>query len=70
MWLDHAPRACAHIVWQIRITNPRCSGVVKLVWHVHVLRMSTDREQEELMNAIANQYCRRDEQVKYSLTKF
>ena len=61
MWLDHAPRACAHIVWQIRITKPRCCGVAKLVWHVHVLRMFTDREQEELMNKIANQYCRRDD---------
>ena len=61
MWLDHAPQTWAHIVWQIRITNPRCCGVAKLVWHVHVLRMFTVREQEELMNKIANQYSRRDD---------
>lgn len=56
--VDHAPRACAHIVW-----------------HVHVLRMFTEREQEELVNkisahvdllveyclAFANQHCRRDD---------
>jgi len=34
--VDHAPRACAHIVW-----------------HVHVLRMFTEREQEELVNKIS-----------------
>jgi len=32
-----------------------------IVWHVHVLRMFTFREQEELMNKIANQHCRRDD---------
>jgi hypothetical protein len=37
--VDHAPRACAHIVW-----------------HVHVLRMFTEREQDELVNKTAKQY--------------
>jgi len=64
--VDHAPRACAHIVW-----------------HVHVLRMFTEREQEELVNKIS---WRKDpgenlfgicqstlspgRQVRYSLTKY
>jgi len=28
----------------------------KFVWHVHVLPMFTESEQEELMNAVATQY--------------
>ena len=28
----------------------------QFVWHVHVLRMFTEREQDELVNKVANQY--------------
>jgi hypothetical protein len=44
------------ILFGNRITNPLESvSTGNIVWHVHVLRMFTEREQEELVNTHARQ---------------
>jgi hypothetical protein len=61
---DKCVRPCATRMRAYCLANVLQMDMISIddiVWHVHVLRMFTDREQGELVNKIANQHCRRDD---------